>query len=162
MGWSNSSCKVISWNIYENKVGNRGSKSALFSKQAVKERRVNNCWGDIYLSPLKCILMGFEINYQVKIPINQTNQRQFYSSKSSLIYKDITEPLFITGFTDSFSRRKYSTKVNNSKELNLVIWGSNLTSQLGTGKFTKIISSIIKLPDYYNSVVVGCYYQMGD
>lgn len=63
---------------------------------------------------------------------------------------------WFVGFTDASNRRKYSTsKVINNNELSLVVWGQNLTSQVGQGKFTKLISSMIKLPNYYKSIIIG-------
>lgn len=63
---------------------------------------------------------------------------------------------WFSGFTDATSRRKYSTnKSSTNNELNLVIWGTNLRSQVGTGKYTKLVSSIIKLPNYNKSIVIG-------
>jgi len=52
----------------ENEMGNRGSKSANI---AVKEQRVNGSWHN---KCLRCILMDFERNYQVKILSNQFNK----------------------------------------------------------------------------------------
>ncbi len=58
--------------------------------------------------------------------------------------------------------RNYSTKRKNeraqflsSNSLALVIWGFNLTSTLGLGKFTKIERETIALPPYQKSVCVG-------
>jgi hypothetical protein len=63
---------------------------------------------------------------------------------------------WFSGFTDATSRRKYSTnKSSTNNELSLVVWGTNLRSQVGTGKYTKLVSSIIKLPDYNKSIVIG-------
>jgi hypothetical protein len=46
--------------------------------------------------------MGFERNYQVKILSNQIIQRRFYSIEP-LVFKfsQLTEPWFISGFTDA-------------------------------------------------------------
>lgn len=64
----------------ENKMGYRGSKSG-FKKEPVKEQRVDgSCFG---LSPkLRCTLMGGESRYQVKIPSNQLNRKNYYCSNS--------------------------------------------------------------------------------
>jgi hypothetical protein len=37
----------------------------------------------------------------------------------------------------------------------LVVWGTNLQSLLGTGRFTKQVSGMIKLPPYQRSVILG-------
>jgi hypothetical protein len=35
------------------------------------------------------------------------------------------------------------------------VWGTNLTYQVGTGKFTKQVSDMIALPSYHKSVIIG-------
>ena len=68
---------------------------------------------------------------------------------------------WFSGLTDASTRRKYSTKKSSTKksstnnELSLVIWGTNLRSQVGTGKFTKLVTSMIKLPNYNKSIIIG-------
>jgi hypothetical protein len=42
-GWSNYSCKVISYSMSENKMGYRGSKSGIINCP-VKEQRVDGSW----------------------------------------------------------------------------------------------------------------------
>lgn len=85
-GWSNHSCTVTSLKASEKNVGNRGSKLVIWwgnlQNITVKEQRVNGSWCGIQAwSPhLRCTLMGFEKNYQVKIPSNQIIQRQLYST----------------------------------------------------------------------------------
>jgi len=59
-------------------MGNRGSKS-VFENIAVKEQRVNGSYRFIPsacrgLERLRCTLLGFERNYQVKIPSNPHNK----------------------------------------------------------------------------------------
>jgi len=54
----------------------------------------------------------------------------------------VLDPYFITGFTDASLK-------------SVVVWGSNLQSLVGIGKFTKQVSSMIKLASYQNSVVIG-------
>jgi hypothetical protein len=38
-----------------------------------------------------------------------------------------------------------------------VVWGTNLRSQVGYGRFTKQVSNMIKLPPSQQSVVIGFY-----
>jgi galactose-1-phosphate uridylyltransferase len=68
---------VISQKIYENIMGNRGSKSVAYA--TVKEQRVDGsrC---VKTRHLWCTLMGFERNYQVKIPSKQSINKRHYSS----------------------------------------------------------------------------------
>ncbi len=73
---------VISQEMNENEMGNRGSKSD-FKMESVKEQRVDGSWSIAKYNPmhLRCTLMGFERNYQIKIPSNQLN-KQCYSTLS--------------------------------------------------------------------------------
>jgi len=68
-------------------------------------------------------------------------------------------PHWISGFSDAFypkSRfiRKFSTKrVYNN--LSLAVWGQNLPSSVGLGRFTKQESNMIQLPPFIKSVIIG-------
>jgi len=54
------------------------------------------------------------------------------------------------------NRKAYYRKQQvRDADRSLVIWGSNLQSTVGEGKFTKIVSNMIKIPPYINSVIVG-------
>ena len=97
-GWINYSCKVTSHKIYESEMEYRGSKSGLVP---VKEQRVDGSYAKF---ALRCTLMDFERNYQVKVLSNQINKRLYtsinthkpiYSLNSSL------NPWFLTGFADA-------------------------------------------------------------
>jgi hypothetical protein len=53
-------------------------------------------------SHLRCTLMGFERNYQVKILSNQIIQRRLFSIlPTTNKFIQLIEPWFITGFTDA-------------------------------------------------------------
>uniref|UniRef100_UPI0022380D67 LAGLIDADG endonuclease n=1 Tax=Ramaria cf. rubripermanens TaxID=2016387 RepID=UPI0022380D67 len=100
-GWSNYSCKVISHKMSENEMEYRGSKS-VFIKNAVKEQRVDGSWLlnklAVLIRSLRCTLMGFERNYQIKILSKQLskNKRNF----STLVQNSKINPWFVTGFCD--------------------------------------------------------------
>jgi hypothetical protein len=81
-GWSNYSGKVILNKMKETEMGYRGSKSV--SIDIVKEQRVDGSWflnklaiAKIFRS-LRCTLMGFERNYQIKILSKQLNKKKFF------------------------------------------------------------------------------------
>ena len=132
----NRLCKVTSQMMTEREIDNRGSKSIsviflsvmeysiwvmilLPGKESVivKEQRVDgslwekhkNTAARIYVqyfSHIRCILMGFERNYRVKILPNQCLSRYYYTStsaifSSSITNKSILNPLFVTGFIDA-------------------------------------------------------------
>ena len=80
-GWSNYPGMVIRYMISENKMGYRGSKSVLLLLlfSTVKEQRVDGSWCNYLLSNslLRCTLMGFERNYQIKVLSKQFNKTNF-------------------------------------------------------------------------------------
>jgi len=79
---------VISKNMSENEMDNHGSKSANI---AVKEQRVDGSYfiGKTTHKKLRCTLMGFERNYQVKILSNQINKQiRLYSSDTIINTKN--------------------------------------------------------------------------
>ena len=70
---------VISHKMSENEMGYRGSKSDLLNK-SVKEQRVDGSWLLKWPQPirsLRCTLMGFERNYQIKVLSKQLNKKIF-------------------------------------------------------------------------------------
>jgi hypothetical protein len=106
-GQNNYLGMVTSHKMKETEMGNRGSKSD-FIKGSVKEQRVDGSWGLIKSNrttisnnkSLRYTLMGFERNYQIKIPSKQLNKFSF----STLIKNsanNILDPWFLTGFTDA-------------------------------------------------------------
>ena len=81
----------------ESKMGNRGSKSD-FLIESVKEQRVDGSWCiKPKLMHLRYTLMGFERNYQVKIPSKQLNKHYY----STINYSSTINPWFITGLIDA-------------------------------------------------------------
>jgi len=94
--------------MIEKEMDYRGSKSIagyLASRESaiVKEQRVDGSWllnkiADPNRS-LRCTLMGFERNYQVKILTNQLLNRLY----STLSNNQALNPWFITGFSDGES-----------------------------------------------------------
>ncbi len=97
-GWIRHSGKVISQNMIEREMDNCGSKSAIL---AVKEQRVDGSWLLKKTAEgkrsLRCTLMGFERNYQVKVLTNQLSNK-FYST---ILNNQKLNPWFITGFSDA-------------------------------------------------------------
>ncbi len=127
-GWTNHSCMVTSLKASEKNVGNRGSKSVIGESITVKEQRVNGSWCGCASYPyLRCTLMGFERNYQVKILTTQLVNKRSYSTSfindardsnnqgliidpghprrgchgSSPLLRRGADPNFLTGFTDA-------------------------------------------------------------
>ena len=93
----------------ENEMDNRGSKSVsgLYNSTShksgtVKEQRVDGslCILRINKMHIRYTLMGFERNYQVKIPSNHLFKAR-YSTLSILNHKNLINPWFLTGFADA-------------------------------------------------------------
>ena len=102
-GWSNYSCTVTSQKMKETEIGYRGSKSVTMNNFTVKEQRVYGSWHGLVSPCLRCTLMGFERNYQSRIPSNQINKYRLYSSTAFQQYSThnlMMDPWFITGFID--------------------------------------------------------------
>jgi len=98
-------------------MGNRGSKSNILSPQPkelfVKEQRVDgSCFG--ILPKLRCTLMGFERNYQVKNPSKQFKKLFSTQTKSKPLVPEIN-PWFLTGFTDA--EGCFSIKIHENAKL---------------------------------------------
>ena len=99
-GWNNYPCMVINQEMNESEMGYRGSKSVLVNN-SVKEQRVDGSWCLGILAKqnpmhLRCTLMGFERNYQVKNPSKQLNIKNFSTFNNS----SQISPWFWTGLID--------------------------------------------------------------
>ena len=89
----------------ENEMGYRGSKSVLVNK-TVKEQRVDGSWSIKAKSKqmlLRCTLMGFERNYQIKIPSKQIIHKQHYSGPGG----EINISSLYSATTDKNLKNKY-------------------------------------------------------
>jgi hypothetical protein len=87
----------------------------LRTTKSVKEQRVDGNWCVVViLTHLRYTLLGFERNYQIKIPSKQINQKRLYSTKKTCHGNNISvnnlcetneltllsKPWFVTGFAD--------------------------------------------------------------
>ena len=160
---------VVSIVVYGSKkfyttIGNRGSKSD-FRTKSVKEQRVCGSWQEKWgsntlnylgcrFSCLRCILMGFERNYQVRILSKQRNIqiRGFYSYKAvqqtfvekgnnSLTSSGKMNPWFLTGFVDG--EGCFLISINRNKELKIG-WSVQLGFQIGLHHKDKALLEQIK------------------
>lgn len=145
--------------MIEKEMKYRGSKSDLILK-SVKEQRVDGSWYSLYNNNLnkmylRCTLMNFERNYQVKILSNRINVLRTYitivTHEPVLVHKPKINPWFLSGFADaegSFSiliqpNSKYKTNWRikaifaiglHKKDIELL---KNIQSSLGVGKLHK-------------------------
>ena len=113
-GQNNYLGMVTSHKMNENEMGYRGSKSD-FLVESVKEQRVDGSWCKKPLH-LRCTLMGFERNYQIKIPSNQLN-KQNYSTLSKTSLNNKLNPWFITGFSDAEGCFSFAIKPDAKSKL---------------------------------------------
>jgi hypothetical protein len=131
--WTNYSDTVISQEINERTMEYRGSKSAIFEKIAVKEQRVDGhrCINS-RLIHLRYALMGFERNYQIRIPSNQLiTLRRSYSSIRECETSHINlynqskfhnlNPWYLTGFSDGESNFTVRIFKSNTTKLGWTI-----------------------------------------
>jgi hypothetical protein len=100
-GQNNYLGMVTSHKMKETEMDYRGSKS-VFLLNTVKEQRVDGSWSNYLLSNslLRCTLMGFERNYQIKILSKQLNKTKFSSSAYVQVPVTKLEPWFVIGFCD--------------------------------------------------------------
>lgn len=98
-GQNNYLGTVTSLDMNESEMGYRGSKSESMQIGSVKEQRVDGSWNVIAKSKLitflRCTLMGFERNYQIKYPSKQLNYFSTLHSNNRL------NPWFVTGLADA-------------------------------------------------------------
>jgi hypothetical protein len=98
---------VISQKMMETEMGYRGSKSIILEQNIVKEQRVDGSWFLAKARSLRCTLMDFERNSQVRFLSNQTNK---------LFFSTLLNPYLVTGFCDAESSfQVLVTKNKNSR-----------------------------------------------
>nr|ACV41166.1 ribosomal protein 3/homing endonuclease-like fusion protein [Grosmannia laricis] len=142
-GWSNYSCMVISQWMNESEMDNRGSKSVLFNNLTVKEQRVKGsyCINGIQL---RCTLVGFERNYQVKIPSNQIINKSIRYFSNSAPVTPLIDPWFITGFADAESSFVVSIKRNKK-----IKCGWNVVTRFQIALSQKDLALLERIKSYF-------------
>lgn len=137
-GWSNYSGRVTTLKMRENKMDNRGSKSAILNDIVVKEQRVDGSWFiKSYLMNLRCILQGSERNRDTKLGFNmqqswnsyiKSPSKQFDLKKFSTYCSTIVNPGVWSGLIDG--EGSFSIIISKSKVRTLG-WRAELKFQLG-------------------------------
>ena len=154
-GWINSPGKVISYNMKETKMGYRGSKSVLEQySNTVKEQRVDgNCREKNYKlkqnnsSLLRCTLMGFERNYQIKIPSKQLTyfkQLNYKKNFSTSNYKPKLNPYFVTGLADAESSFIVSIQKNERYKI-----GWRVLAAFQIGLHERDLALLLQLQEFF-------------
>jgi hypothetical protein len=137
-GWSNYSEMVTTLNMRENKMDNRGSKSAIWNIIAVKEQRVDGSWFiKSSLINLRCILQGSERNRDIKLGFNiqkgwnsykKTPSKQFDLKNFSTYRSTIVNPGVWSSLIDG--EGSFSIIISKSK-IRTLGWRAELKFQLG-------------------------------
>jgi hypothetical protein len=148
-GWSNQLCMVIAHKIIEREIGYRGSKSVtgLYiphkpQPATVKEQRVDGSWQVGGASCLRCTLMGFERNYQIKAPSKQLRFYSILTANKTQIQLTIN-PWFLTGFSDGEACFMINIYKSHKHEAG---WGARATFQIGLHK--KDLPILNNIKDY--------------
>ena len=136
--------------MIENEMGYRGSKSDIKSPQpkikSVNEQRVDGSYFGFYRSKLRCILMGRETSYQIKIPSKQLNSRFYYSTLITNETHPDFNPWFVTGFSDAEGcftiKTQYNLKLKTKWRIRPVF---SITLNKKDLKILKIIQNYFKV-----------------
>jgi len=124
----------------ENEIGYRGSKSD-FIKKSVKEQRVDGSWCKKPLH-LRCTLMGFERNYQIKILSSPLQLRKNLSTLKPKI-----DPYFISGLIDS--EGYFSTTVYKNIKYKL---GWSFKTVFAIGLHSRELSLLLQLQEFFGGI----------
>ena len=95
-GWTNPSGMVTSYNMSENEMGNRGSKSELINNFVKEQRADGSYFGLQNKLKLRCALTDCESSYLIKYP-----SKQHTKNFSTVAAEAKLNPWFVTGFTDA-------------------------------------------------------------
>jgi len=154
-GWINYSCMEIIQKIIERAIGYRGSKLVTCESVTVKEQRADGSYCNFNFLQLRCALMDFERNYQIKIPSKQiykkTQIRSFHTTRvvHNLLHNDNTQvihPLLRrTGFIDG--EGSFLVIIRKNKNLNIG-WNVELRFHSFAVHY-KDINLLYKIKEYF-------------
>ena len=142
-GQNNYLGMVTSRKMNENEMEYRGSKSVSIT-EAVKEQRVDGSWSIKAKSKkmlLRCTLMGFERNYQIKIPSKQLNHFSTLHSDNRL------NPWFVTGLSDSEGTFTIIIDKNQKRKLG---WRVQAKFQIGLHK--RDLGLLLQVKEFFGSI----------
>ena len=136
-GWINHSCKVISHKMIEKEIGNRGSKS---NNKIICKRATSKWWLMCSnITHLRCTLMGFVRNYQIKNLSNQLNKKQYTTFKIS--------PWFWTGLIDA--KGSFSIIIDKKIDIKLCC---RIQSKFKIGLHIKDLNLLLKLQQHLQGI----------
>ena len=151
-GQNNYLGMVTSHRMMETEMGYRGSKSEFardalsgYITNSVKEQRVDGSWSILIakskLMLLRCTLMGFERNYQIKIPSKQLKYFSTFSSNNRL------KPWFVTGLADSEGTFTIMIDQNLKRTLG---WRVQAKFQIGLHK--RDLELVLQLQQFFGGI----------
>jgi len=116
---------IIKDNKGKSGISRRVNKEAGKVMLSVKEQRVNGSWHGVVPSKVRCTLIGFSLNYRVKILTkgNQITYKSHYGrSYTSIVSQDLItnltmNPWFATGFSDAESCFTLSVVRNKERKV---------------------------------------------
>ena len=130
---------VTSPDMNENEMGYRGSKSDSLN-ESVKEQRVDGSWSIKAISKnmlLRCTLMDFERNYQIKYPSKQLN---YFSTSHS---DNRLNPWFVTGLADS--EGTFTVMIDKNQKRTL---GWRVQAKFQIGLHERDLALLLKIQQY--------------
>ena len=156
-GWSNYSGMVTSLKMSENKMDNRGSKSAILKSIVVKEQRVDGSWFiKSHLMNLRYTLQGFERNRDIKLGFNiqqgwnsyiKIPSKQFDLKKFSTYSSTIVNPGIWSGLIDGEGSFSIIVDRNKARKLG---WRVHLKFQIGL--HTKDLNLLYQLQQHLGGI----------
>ena len=134
----------------ESEMGYRGSKSELMT-DSVKEQRVDGsyCKAKSKQMQLRCTLMGFERNYQIKIPSKQLNYFSTLHSDNRL------NPWFVTGLADSEGTFTIMIDQNQKRTL-----GWRVQAKFQIGLHERDLALLLQVQKFFGGI--GSYGKSGN
>jgi LAGLIDADG endonuclease len=146
-GRTNHSCTVISQKMIERVMEYCGSKSKtkfIHELNFVKEQRVDG-HRSVNLTFLRCTLMDFERNYQVRIPSNHLiTLRRLYTS---LPKSDNLNPWFLTGLADG--EGSFCITIFRNKEYKL---GWQVQAIFQIGLHTRDLALLLQVQQFFGGI----------
>ena len=141
--------KIFCIILKETSIDYRGSKSIVLDNKStiVKEQRVKGSWQENISRPLiegcfsclRCALMGFERNYQIRILSKQINKQRKRLFSSNVVPQQVNlklNPWWLTGFVDG--EGCFSIDIIRDKRLKTG-WQAKLRFSIGLHKKDKAL-----------------------
>ena len=135
----------------ESEIGYRGSKSEL--KFSVKEQRVDGSYcikAKSKQMQLRCTLMGFERNYQIRILSNKLNKLNFSTISDN---PSQLNPYFVTGFSDA--EASFQVLVfKNQNSISRSAEGWSVRSVFTIGLHSRDLALLLRIKSFFGCGII--------